>query len=400
MLRNLARHIVRPFVRARIGSALSFGRHLVQPLGEPTVHAMGSDPDRLLIVGGGAVRGFGVKSHELGLGGHIARRLSVLTGRGADVRLVGIPGITVAQCIRALGDHDLSEYDAIVLMLGGRDTIALRSITHWSRDIGHLLDHLRGHAPHHLRTVMVSLADMAPMVARTGIAERVYSRHVAELNVATELACLAVRDNRVSFVSAPFPSLDDGYPTAYDAWSRPIAVRVHQLLRIDVPLREKCTDEQLRQDSLDAMRILDTPPEAEIDAVTRVARDLFGVMAASVNFIDRDRQWSMSTVGIEAPNIPRDETFCSVAIRRAEVLVVTDASTDPRFKHLPMVAEKGVRFYAGYPIETPNGQRIGALCLLDTRVRDFTPSDESLLRELALRVQGVIWSKARALATR
>ncbi|MDP3208511.1 MAG: hypothetical protein Q8M65_05130, partial [Rhodoglobus sp.] len=53
-----------------------------------------------------------------------------------------------------------------------------------------------------------------------------------------------------------------------------------------------------------------------------------------------------------------------------------------------------VRFYVGYPIEAPNGQRIGTLCVVDSRPRRFTPAEHSLLRELAGQVQTVLWGRS------
>jgi GAF domain-containing protein len=61
-----------------------------------------------------------------------------------------------------------------------------------------------------------------------------------------------------------------------------------------------------------------------------------------------------------------------------------------------MVLDGRVRFYAGYPIEAPNGMRIGALCLTDPTPRSFNRADEALLRELALRVQAVLRQGASA----
>ena len=61
-----------------------------------------------------------------------------------------------------------------------------------------------------------------------------------------------------------------------------------------------------------------------------------------------------------------------------------------------MVAEGRVRFYAGYPVEAPNGMRVGALCLTDPVPRAFSRADEALLRELALRVQALLREGAAA----
>jgi GAF domain-containing protein len=50
-----------------------------------------------------------------------------------------------------------------------------------------------------------------------------------------------------------------------------------------------------------------------------------------------------------------------------------------------------VRFYAGYPLEAPDGRRVGALCIVDTSPRSFSKREAALLRGLTLRVQHELW---------
>jgi GAF domain-containing protein len=145
------------------------------------------------------------------------------------------------------------------------------------------------------------------------------------------------------------------------------------------------------------MDILDSPPTAELDALARVAKNLFGVRGAAVNLIDHDRQHMKAAHGLERTDAPRSESFCSTTVEEGGFLVIEDTRLDPRFSGYPVV-QRGVVFYAGYPVEAPNGQRIGTLCLFDNEPRSFTKADKSLLRELALRVQRELWSNSRVLA--
>ncbi|WP_082764209.1 GAF domain-containing protein [Frondihabitans sp. PAMC 28766] len=79
-------------------------------------------------------------------------------------------------------------------------------------------------------------------------------------------------------------------------------------------------------------------------------------------------------------------------MRRDRQFVVEDALTDPRYSHYSLVTgDPGVRFYAGYPIESPDGQRIGALCVMDSCPRTFTDEDAQLLRGLAQKAQEELW---------
>lgn len=51
------------------------------------------------------------------------------------------------------------------------------------------------------------------------------------------------------------------------------------------------------------------------------------------------------------------------------------------------MGEPHVRFYAGYPIEAPSGEPIGALCVMDSHPRAVDTFDHALLRRLALMLQ-------------
>ena len=146
--------------------------------------------------------------------------------------------------------------------------------------------------------------------------------------------------------------------------------------------------EEVRQRALDRLQILDTPPEQRFDQVTRLAKRLFGVESAAITLIDRDRQWFKSRIGIEASETPRSDAFCDHTIRQSEIMTVPDALEDERFIENPLVTgPPKIRFYAGYPIEGPGGERLGALCIFDPTPRAFSGAEKNLLRELAHWVQ-------------
>ena len=106
-----------------------------------------------------------------------------------------------------------------------------------------------------------------------------------------------------------------------------------------------------RQAALYSLALLDTEPEAEFDRIARLAQRLLLAPAALVSFMDHDRQWYKARVGVDTEEAARSETFCTHVIDEGTPLVVGDASLDPRFAANPHVlAEGGVRFYAGVPI--------------------------------------------------
>lgn len=142
--------------------------------------------------------------------------------------------------------------------------------------------------------------------------------------------------------------------------------------------------EQRRQAALDAMNVLDTPPDERIDRVTRLAKELFDVPMVAVNLIDRDRQWSKSRIGLPATEVPRGASFCQYTVERNTPFVVEDTTTSAELADHPSVLGRpGLRFYAGHPVHSPDGQPVGALCLLDTKPRTFSESQRELLRDMA-----------------
>ena len=106
---------------------------------------------------------------------------------------------------------------------------------------------------------------------------------------------------------------------------------------------------------------------------------------AMVSLVDDSRQWNKAEVGVgNRDDVPRSASMCDHTIRGEEALVVTDPVHDPRFASYPaVVAEDGVRFYAGQPLHAPGGARVGSLCIVDTRARTLDDNQLAVLRELA-----------------
>ena len=132
--------------------------------------------------------------------------------------------------------------------------------------------------------------------------------------------------------------------------------------------------------ALDKQGILDTESEPAFDRIARLATELVGGESALVNFVDADRQYFKSAVGFDKEETGLDAAFCVHTIEQGKTGVVEDATEDERFTGNPYVTDEGVRFYAGVPLETEEGHRIGTLCVLDPEPQ--SPSGEAL-RQLA-----------------
>ncbi len=143
-------------------------------------------------------------------------------------------------------------------------------------------------------------------------------------------------------------------------------------------------NEALRLAALQSYSILDSAPEPAFDRFCSLATRIFRVPIATVTFIDAERQWHKSKVGISFAETSRDISFCAHAILGREVFVINDATKDPRFSQNPLVlGPPHVRFYAGAPLTDPDGLNLGTLCISDTAPREFAAEEERILADLA-----------------
>jgi len=143
-------------------------------------------------------------------------------------------------------------------------------------------------------------------------------------------------------------------------------------------------DERERLQALRRYAILDTPQEVAFDRITRLAARLLKVPVTTVSLVDESRQWFKSSYGMEVRETSRELSFCSHAILSDEVTVVPDATGDQRFLDNELVTgEPHIRFYAGAPLESSDGFKLGTLCAIDTRPRQFTDEEREVLHDLA-----------------
>ncbi|NTU81439.1 MAG: PAS domain S-box protein [Chloroflexales bacterium] len=157
--------------------------------------------------------------------------------------------------------------------------------------------------------------------------------------------------------------------------------------------------EERRLAALSAYRILETPPEADYDDLARLAAALCDAPIALVSLVDTQRQWFKARFGLAMTQTPREEAFCAHTIlRHDEVFVVPDALADARFCDNPLVTgDPQIRFYAGAPLVTPEGDALGALCVIDHTPRTLTPLQHEALRVLSRQVM-LLLEQRRAIA--
>lgn len=129
--------------------------------------------------------------------------------------------------------------------------------------------------------------------------------------------------------------------------------------------------EQERLNNLYQYRILDSGTETAFDDITMLATKIFNVPIAIISLVDAERIWFKSYHG------------CASAIMSDEIYIVKEAREDPRTLANPLVVgELGLQFYAGVPLKTREGYRIGTLCIIDKEPRSLSVHEISMLRQL------------------
>ncbi|MDH4746132.1 response regulator [Sphingomonas sp. CBMAI 2297] len=145
--------------------------------------------------------------------------------------------------------------------------------------------------------------------------------------------------------------------------------------------------EQLRLQALEVYEILDTPREPAFDEVVRLAADICETPIALVSFVGSDRLFFKAAHGVDLLGMDRDMSFCESALLQDELMLVPDASQDPRFAETPLVAgDSHIRFYAGAQLRTAEGLPIGTLCVLDAKPRTLTELQRRTLEVLGHQV--------------
>ena len=132
--------------------------------------------------------------------------------------------------------------------------------------------------------------------------------------------------------------------------------------------------------------ILSTPPEAAFDDITQLASYFFRCPVALLSLVEGPRRRLLSCVGLDFREGPRAESFCEWAIPGDCVMVVPDATTDPRFcENIAVTDVASFRFYAGAPLISSRGYHLGTLCIIDTvpRPEGLTTAETDALAKLA-----------------
>lgn len=157
-------------------------------------------------------------------------------------------------------------------------------------------------------------------------------------------------------------------------------------------------NETERLQALHSYEVLDSSPEVDFDALTRVASQFFQTPVAVVGLMDSNRFWFKSQLGLDIPQMDRDIAFCAYSVMQpGKVLMVEDLKKDARFKDNPLViGPPHLRFYAGAPIVDPNGYALGTIAIVDTKPRTLNENELDVLQDLAKLVMIALENRRRS----
>jgi PAS domain S-box-containing protein len=128
----------------------------------------------------------------------------------------------------------------------------------------------------------------------------------------------------------------------------------------------------------------DFKSDVELNEIIEMASGICKTPVALITLVDKDTQWLKVRKGTDVERMPREISFCSKAIEQDDLLLIPDASADDRFSNNPIVTgAPKIRFYAGAPLITHDGYKLGTLCVIDTEPHELTDNQQKMIKMLS-----------------
>ena len=145
------------------------------------------------------------------------------------------------------------------------------------------------------------------------------------------------------------------------------------------------TSEEQRLWDLYNYEIMDTTPDEDFDDIVKLATQICNVPISLISLVETGRQWLKAKIGITEDDTTREASFFDYALEQEQdFFQVDDTSKDIRFLNNPLVtATPNIRFYAGVPLVSKNGIKLGTLCVINSVPQHLTDEQSFALKVLA-----------------
>lgn len=153
-----------------------------------------------------------------------------------------------------------------------------------------------------------------------------------------------------------------------------------------MPLREL---ERLQ--AVDRFLKLEISSENEMQEIIACAANICNVPIAMVTLIGEDTQYIKFKIGTDLEQTSRADAFCEYTISEDSVMVVPDTAHDSRFVDHPYrKGQANIQFYAGAPLTTVDGIKLGTLCVVDHEPKTLSDVQQQMLSILAKQVVHIL----------
>jgi diguanylate cyclase (GGDEF)-like protein len=154
--------------------------------------------------------------------------------------------------------------------------------------------------------------------------------------------------------------------------------------------------DQFRLAALHRYHILDTPACEDFSFLTELAAKVCAVPYAFISLVDAERVWVKSCTGLQLGELPRGESYCSLAVLGQAATEIPDLSEDPRTAGMALtVGEPHMRMYSSVALASSDGHAIGTLCVMNTRPGGLDAEQRTMLTRLARQVMALIELRAK-----
>ncbi|MBF4577549.1 GAF domain-containing protein [Frondihabitans sp. VKM Ac-2883] len=386
--------LLRPVMKAWYAREIAAGRSSPKPLDSPTVVAKQPDADKVLLIGNGPLHGWGVLTHQLSITGHLAYGTQAETGRPCTVHYIGDEAMTIASTRAWIGDHDLTQYDAVVTVLGMNDAVRLTPLKKWDEHYRALLEFLTEQTTPGTPMVVVGLQPVRSVIPFNKPLGNVAAFHGGRMNKILE--DIAADFSALTYFRLPEPVMDPRMPlgssSMYRSWAADIAAYLLPALDMarslhSVPREPLAREQHAWSGTETLIHQAEDGGSAELQRLAALAMNTFSVDLAGVSLIDGDRVWFAVNTAVLPKSAPAELVYCNTVVQQQAPLLVEDAQRDPRFRGNAFIDITGMDFYAGHPLTSTEGETIGTFCLFNSSPKAAETISMDALKMLAVQAE-------------